>query len=40
MSKGRIYDEGLFLKVNATSNLMKIVAIYASMPYWKALGLL
>jgi di/tricarboxylate transporter len=40
LSKGTIYDEGLFLKFNALSNVMKIAAIYASMPYWKSLGLL
>ncbi|OGB27477.1 MAG: hypothetical protein A3I66_06215 [Burkholderiales bacterium RIFCSPLOWO2_02_FULL_57_36] len=40
LSKGRVYDEGLFLRFNALANLMKIAAIYASMPYWKALGLL
>jgi DASS family divalent anion:Na+ symporter len=40
LSKGRIYDEGLFLKFNALSNVMKLAAIYASMPYWKSLGLL
>lgn len=40
LTKGRVYDENLFLKFNAFSNLMKIAAIYASMPYWKSLGLL
>jgi len=39
-SKGRIFDEALFLKFNVLANLAKIVAIYASIPYWKALGLL
>ncbi len=39
-SKGKVYDESLFLKFNALANLAKIAAIYASMPYWKALGLL
>lgn len=40
LTKGEVYDERLFLKFNAFSNLMKIAAIYASMPYWKSLGLL
>jgi DASS family divalent anion:Na+ symporter len=40
LSKGRIYDEGLFLRFNALSNLLKLAAIYGSMPYWKSLGLL
>jgi hypothetical protein len=40
LTRGRVYDENLFLKFNAFANLMKIAAIYASMPYWKSLGLL
>jgi divalent anion:Na+ symporter, DASS family len=40
LTKGGVYDERLFLKFNVFSNLMKIAAIYASMPYWKSLGLL
>jgi di/tricarboxylate transporter len=40
LSRGRIYDERLFLAFNTLANLMKIGAIYASMPYWKTLGLL
>lgn len=39
-SKGRLYDEPLFLRFNALANLTKIAAIYASMPYWKTVGLL
>lgn len=40
LSKGRLFDEALFLRFNALANLAKIAAIYASMPYWKAIGLL
>ena len=40
LTKGQIFDEALFLRFNALFNLLKIVAIYASMPYWKSLGLL
>lgn len=35
-----IYDEGSFLKFNMFINFAKLAAIYASLPYWKALGLL
>ncbi len=35
-----LYDERLFLRLNAFSNLVKLGALYASIPYWKALGLL
>ena len=34
------YDERTFLYLNAFSNLIKLGALYASIPYWKALGLL
>lgn len=40
LAQGRLYDENLFLRFNALANLAKIAAIYASMPYWKAIGLL
>lgn len=40
LTKGQIYDEAAFLRFNALFNLLKIVAIYASMSYWKGLGLL
>ena len=39
-TKGKIFDERLFLRFNALFNLLKIGAVYASMPYWKSLGLL
>ncbi|NTV14079.1 MAG: cyclic nucleotide-binding domain-containing protein [Desulfobulbaceae bacterium] len=35
-----LYDERSFLKFNFFLNFAKLVAIYASLPYWKALGLL
>lgn len=40
LTKGSVYDEKVFLKFNALSNLTKVAAIYASMPYWKSMGLL
>lgn len=40
LSRGTIYDERMFLAFNALANVMKLGAIYASMPYWKTLGLL
>jgi DASS family divalent anion:Na+ symporter len=40
LSRGRIYDERMFLSFNALANVVKIGAIYASMPYWKSMGLL
>lgn len=39
-TKGQIYDEPLFLRFNALFNVLKIAAIYASMSYWKGMGLL
>jgi DASS family divalent anion:Na+ symporter len=35
-----MYDERTFLLVNAGLNLARLVAVYASLPYWKILGLL
>ncbi len=35
-----IYDEALFLRFNALMNLGRLLAVYASMPYWRLLGLL
>jgi hypothetical protein len=35
-----VFDERVFLKFNALSNLTKIAAIYASLPYWKSMGML
>lgn len=40
LSQGKLYDEKVFLRFNAVSNLAKLVAIYASLPYWKMIGLL
>lgn len=40
LSKRRLYDERVFLRFNALANLAKLAAIYASIPYWKAIGLL
>lgn len=40
LARGQIYDERLFLKFNVLCNLVKIAAIYASIPYWKWFGLL
>jgi DASS family divalent anion:Na+ symporter len=35
-----LYDERSFLTVNAWLNFARLAAVYASLPYWKALGLL
>lgn len=35
-----LYDERSFLKINMLINIARIAAIYASIPYWKKLGLL
>ncbi|CAK0767017.1 TRAP transporter large permease subunit [Gammaproteobacteria bacterium] len=35
-----LYNEKTFLRFNAFSNLIKLGALYASIPYWKVLGLL
>ena len=35
-----LYDEKSFLLFNAIMNLARLVAIYASLPYWKGIGLL
>ena len=40
LTKGEIFNEPLFLRFNALFNVLKLVAIYASMPYWKGTGLL
>lgn len=40
LTKGSVYDEGLFLRFNALANLAKLAAIYATLPYWKSIGLL
>jgi len=34
------YDEKTFLRYNALMNLAKLGALYASLPYWKWMGLL
>jgi DASS family divalent anion:Na+ symporter len=34
-----IYDEGGFLRFNATMNLARLVAVYLSIPFWHTLGL-
>ncbi|MBF0338680.1 MAG: anion permease [Nitrospirae bacterium] len=39
LSKG-MYDEKSFLKFNMLVNVIKIIAIYATIPYWKMAGLL
>ncbi|MBF0608332.1 MAG: anion permease [Magnetococcales bacterium] len=39
LSKG-MYDEKSFLKFNMLVNVIKIIAIYATIPYWKMTGLL
>ncbi|MBF0536669.1 MAG: anion permease [Nitrospirae bacterium] len=39
LSKG-LYDEGSFLKFNMIVNAIKIVSLYATIPYWKMAGLL
>jgi divalent anion:Na+ symporter, DASS family len=38
--KSSAYDEKTFLRFNALLNLLKILAILASIPYWGALGLI
>lgn len=35
-----LYNERTFLRVNAFMNLARLLAVYASLPYWKMLGLL
>jgi len=41
MTRGaEFYDEKTFLRLNAVSNLFKLGALYASIPYWKVLGFL
>lgn len=35
-----IFDEVLFLRLNAVMNLGRLLAVYAAFPYWKTLGLL
>ncbi len=41
MTHGKdFYDEKTFLRLNAFLNLIKLGALYASIPYWKALDLL
>jgi hypothetical protein len=34
-----LYDEARFLRLNALLNLARLVAVYASFPYWDMLGL-
>lgn len=40
LGKSEVYDERRFLAFNLASNVGKLVALYISLPYWKALGLL
>jgi len=35
-----VYDEGRFLKFNVFMNLVRLAGVYASIPFWAALGLL
>lgn len=35
-----LYEESRFLQFNALMNLLKLAALYASMPWWRSLGLL
>ena len=35
-----MYDEKSFLRFNALMNFTRLAAVYASLPYWKMLGLL
>lgn len=35
-----LYDEKAFLRFNALLNFARLAAVYASLPYWKMLGLL
>lgn len=35
-----LYDERRFLQYNALMNVARLAAVYASMPFWKAFGLL
>jgi len=39
LDKG-LYDERSFLKFNMIANIIKIIALYATIPYWKTAGLL
>ncbi len=36
----QMYDEGAFLRFNAVLNFARLAAVYASVPYWKMLGLM
>ncbi len=36
----RVYDEAKFLKFNAFLNVVRLAGVYASIPFWEALGLL
>jgi di/tricarboxylate transporter len=36
----RVYDEGAFLRFNAFMNFVRLAGVCASLPYWRALGLL
>lgn len=40
LSKFGVYDEKAFLRFNVLMNTAKVAAIYASLPYWKLMGLL
>jgi hypothetical protein len=35
-----VYDEAAFLRFNFFMNFVRIAGIYASMPFWRALGIL
>jgi divalent anion:Na+ symporter, DASS family len=36
----RVYDESAFLRFNAFMNFVRLGAVYASIPFWRALGFL
>jgi len=38
--KGRYYNEKSFLYFNAFMNFARLAAVYASLPFWKMLGIL
>lgn len=40
LTRGLLFDETKFLTFNAILNVTKVVAIYASIPYWQWMGLL
>lgn len=40
MERRGVYDERAFLKFNVLMNIARLVALYASLPYWRWLGLL